>query len=220
MIIGGNATVYVSNLDDAIRFYTSSLGLQLTNRFGGHWATVQTGPSYWTTDEAGAGLTIGLHPASPRYPAPGTTGGVGYGLETYEPIDEVAARLKARGVRVDEQIVRFEAGNVVSLVDLDGLPTYVHEFPPDMLPESDLAGADDDAGAAAVVNAISGGHAIVYVSDMDAAIRFYTESLGLKLTNRFGDRFATVEAGRLVVAIHPRTARTPTAGGKGSVISG
>ena len=52
MISGGNTTVYVSNLDAAIRFYTESLGLKLTNRFGDRWATIETGPSYWS--EAGA----------------------------------------------------------------------------------------------------------------------------------------------------------------------
>ncbi|HEX4134941.1 MAG TPA: VOC family protein [Bryobacteraceae bacterium] len=56
MISGGNATVFVSNMDAAVRFYTEVLGLKLTNRFGDNWATV----------EAGKGLTIGLHPASPK----------------------------------------------------------------------------------------------------------------------------------------------------------
>lgn len=31
---------------------------------------------------------------------------------------------------------------------------------------------------------ISGGNATVYVSDMDAGVRFYSEKLGLSLTNR------------------------------------
>lgn len=45
---------------------------------------------------------------------------------------------------------------------------------------------------------------------MDAAIRFYTDTLGLTLTNRFENHFATVEVGRsLVLGIHPRTPRTP-----------
>ncbi|MBV9406199.1 MAG: VOC family protein, partial [Acidobacteriaceae bacterium] len=48
MITGGNATVFVSNMDAAIDFYTQVLGLRLTNRFGDHWATV----------DAGKGLTI------------------------------------------------------------------------------------------------------------------------------------------------------------------
>ena len=56
MISGGNATVYVSDMDTAVRFYTETLGLTLTNRFGNHWATLEAGPCYWTHGEAG--LTI------------------------------------------------------------------------------------------------------------------------------------------------------------------
>jgi catechol 2,3-dioxygenase-like lactoylglutathione lyase family enzyme len=67
---------------------------------------------------------------------------------------------------------------------------------------------------------VSGGHAIVYVSDMDRAIDFYSRTLGLTLTNRFENHFATVEVGSLVLAIHPRTARTPIPGTKGSVTLG
>jgi catechol 2,3-dioxygenase-like lactoylglutathione lyase family enzyme len=217
MIADGNATVHVANLDDAIRFYTESLGLTLTNRFGGHWATVRTGPSYWTSHEVLAGLTIGLHPPTVKAAAPGTMGGVGYGLETYAPIESVVERLTERGVRVDAEIIRFEAGNVTALVDQDGLATYVHEFPPEMVPDEER---ESDAYAEDVAKVIAGGHAIVYVSDMDAAIRFYTKTLGLPLTNRFGNHFATAEAGSLVLGIHPKTPRTPTPGEKGSVTLG
>jgi catechol 2,3-dioxygenase-like lactoylglutathione lyase family enzyme len=219
MISGGNATVYVSDLEAAIQFYTERLGLKLTNRIGQQWATVQTGPSYWTTDEVGAGLTLGLHPHSAKYPRPGTPGGVGFGLETYEPADEVAEELTRRGVRVDKEIIRFEAGNVFCMVDHDGLPTYVHEFPPEMLPESELS--DTKArDREPVAGMIAGGHAIVYVRNMDAAVRFYTETLGLRLTYRFEDKIAFAEAGRLVIAIHPKTPNTPDPGSKGSVMLG
>jgi catechol 2,3-dioxygenase len=214
MIAGGNATVYVADMDAAIEFYTSALGLKLSNRFGQQWATVEAGPSYWTAAGAAAGLTIGLHPVSTTHAAPGTTGGVGFGLETYAPSERVTAALVERGVRVDAEIVRFEAGNVFGLVDHDGLATYVHEFPPFML-EGVEANAGADRG-----ELISGGHAIVYVSNMDTSIRFYEKTLGLTLTNRFGDSFATVEAGRLVLAIHPKTSRTPDPGAKGSVALG
>ena len=219
MISGGNATVYVADLDEAIQYYSERLGLTLTNRFGGHWATVEAGPSYWTSGEAGAGLTIGLHPRSPRAASPGTKGGVGFGLETYAPIDEVMRRLVENGVRVDGEVIRFEAGNVVSLVDQDGLPTYVHEFPPEMVADADRAGGVAP-GYDPAARTIAGGHAIVYVSEMDAAIRFYTKTLGLTLTNRFGNNFATAEAGRLVLGIHPKTPRTPSPGEKGSVTLG
>jgi catechol 2,3-dioxygenase-like lactoylglutathione lyase family enzyme len=67
---------------------------------------------------------------------------------------------------------------------------------------------------------VSGGHAIVYVSDMDRAIRFYTDALGLRLTYRHADDFATAEAGKFLLAIHPRTPRTPTPGAKGSIMLG
>src|SRR5215472_12167280 len=98
MISSGNATVFVSNMDRAVRFYTEVLGLKLTNRFGDHWATV----------EAGKGLTIGLHPASPQYPAPGTKGGIMLGLEIDEPIDRAIARLAERGVRMTGPVVKSE----------------------------------------------------------------------------------------------------------------
>ena len=117
-------------------------------------------------------------------------------------------------------IIRFEAGNCVGFEDPDGTPTYLHEFPPEMVPETDLAADEDPAGDAASAM-LSGGHAIVYVSNMDAAVRFYSDVLGLNLTNRYGDKWATVEAGRnLVIGLHPRTPRSPAPGTKGSVMLG
>jgi catechol 2,3-dioxygenase-like lactoylglutathione lyase family enzyme len=217
MISGGNATVYVADMDAAVQFYTATLGLALTNRFGNHWATLEAGPCYWS--EKGAGLTIGLHPVSPAHPAPGSAGGVGYGLETYEPAERVLARLQDRGVRITSEIIRYEGGNCFMLLDLDGLKTYVNEFPPDMVPLTDLGGEDHTAKASPSSSRL-GGHAIVYVSNMDAGVRFYSEKLGLPLTNRYGDQFATVEAGDLVLAIHPRTPNTPDPGTRGSVTLG
>jgi len=209
MISGGNATVYVANMDAAVRFYTGTLGLTLTNRFGNHWATLESAPTFWS--ENGARLTIGLHPASSAHAVPGTAGGIGYGLETYEPAERVMARLQERGTRISSEIIRYEGGNCFMLLDLDGLNTYVNEFPPDMVPESDRHGQEA---------ARLGGHAIVYVSNMDHGVRFYSEKLGLPLTNRYGDQFATVEAGSLVLAIHPKTPNTPDPGTKGSVSLG
>src|ERR1700761_6283737 len=110
MISGGNATVFVSNMDRSVRFYTEVLGLRLTNRFGDSWATV----------EAGKGLTIGLHPASEKYPAPGVKGAMMLGLEIDEPIEGVLARLNEKGTRAKSPIVRTEMGNFVHLEDPDG----------------------------------------------------------------------------------------------------
>ncbi len=65
MIEGGTPTIYVSDMDRAVEFYTEVLGLRLESRYGNEWASV----------DAGKGMTIGLHPAAERMGAPGTLAG-------------------------------------------------------------------------------------------------------------------------------------------------
>ena len=139
MISAGNVTVMISNMDRAIQFYTETLGLKLTNRFGDNWATV----------EAGRGLTIGLHPASPRHPAPGTKGSMMLAFEITEPIEHVIARLTEKGVHFTGPVIRDEPGNFVDLEDPDGNVIYLWEVSPGevdhaVVPSSELshAGAD------------------------------------------------------------------------------
>lgn len=127
MITGGNATVFVSDMDKSIRFYTEILGLRLTNRFGNNWATV----------EAGKGLTIGLHPASPNYPQPGTRGSMALGLEIGVSIEQAVARLSEHGVKVGG-IVRSEPGNFADCEDPDGNPIILWEVAL-TVPEPELA---------------------------------------------------------------------------------
>jgi len=129
MISGGNATIFVSNMDAAVRFYTEVLGLRLSNRFGDSWATV----------EAGKGLTIGLHPASTKYPAPGTKGAMMLGLEIDEAIDRVVARLSQKGVRMKGSVTRDESGNFAHLEDPDGTEIYLWEVNRQAVPESEFA---------------------------------------------------------------------------------
>jgi len=118
MISGGNITVIVSNMDASVRFYTEVLGMKLSNRFGDHWATV----------DAGHGLIIGLHPASPRYPVPGTRGGMLIGLEIDEPIQQVVDRLSGQGVRFLGSIIKDGgAGNFADFEDPDGNWLYLWE---------------------------------------------------------------------------------------------
>jgi predicted enzyme related to lactoylglutathione lyase len=131
MISGGNATVFVSNMDRAVQFYTEVLGLKLTNRFGNDWATV----------EAGKGLTIGLHPASPKYPAPGTNGATMIGLEIDQAIEGVVGRLSKMGVQIKSSVVRSEAGNFAHLEDPDGNEIYLWEVNPQAVPATELAHA-------------------------------------------------------------------------------
>ena len=46
------------------------------------------------------------------------------------------------------------------------------------------------------------GRVNVMVSDMDRAVRFYTETLGLKLINRYGDHYAEIQAPELLIGLH------------------
>ena len=127
MISGGNITVMVSNMDASVRFYTEVLGMKLTNRFGDHWATV----------DAGRGLILGLHPASLKYPVPGTKGGTLVGLEIDEPIQKVVERLRGKGVHFLGPIVNDAgAGSFVDLEDADGNFIYLWEVNPGMMEEN------------------------------------------------------------------------------------
>ena len=43
------------------------------------------------------------------------------------------------------------------------------------------------------------------VSDMDQAIEFYTNKLGLELANRYWDHYAEVQAAELIIGLHPKS---------------
>jgi len=47
------------------------------------------------------------------------------------------------------------------------------------------------------------GNVTVMVSDMNSAIQFYVEKLGLTLKARYSDQFAQVAAPGLTIALHP-----------------
>src|SRR5690348_13059632 len=99
MYSGGNVTVYVSNMDRAVQFYSEVLGLKLAYRFGDHWAAV----------EAGKGLTIGLHPASNEMPA-GRKGSMAIGLELTGSINDAMKKLQAKGVKFQNVVNEGKAG--------------------------------------------------------------------------------------------------------------
>jgi predicted enzyme related to lactoylglutathione lyase len=116
MVTGGNATVFVTNMNAAIGFYTGVLGLKLSSHYGEHWATV----------EAGA-FNIGLHPKSETAAAPGTCGSIQIGLIIDEPTEAAVARLKSSGVKCVGEIKRGDGGSFVSFSDPDGNELYLWE---------------------------------------------------------------------------------------------
>jgi catechol 2,3-dioxygenase-like lactoylglutathione lyase family enzyme len=131
MVSGGNATVFVSNMDASIRFYADVLGMKLTNRFGNDWATLKAGDT----------LTIGLHPVSPNYPPPGTKGAIALGLEIDTTIEVAIARLLDKGIAIKGTVTRSDPGNFASLEDPDGNQIYLWGVNRTIVPEPELAHA-------------------------------------------------------------------------------
>jgi catechol 2,3-dioxygenase-like lactoylglutathione lyase family enzyme len=117
MIHGGNATVYVSDLDRAIAFYTQALGLKLRMRAANHWAEI----------DAGKDLVIGLHPTTPHSPKPGTPGAIQIGLLVHEPLPQVMKTLAGRGVKFQGPMIEDSGFRFAFLSDLDGNPIYLWE---------------------------------------------------------------------------------------------
>jgi catechol 2,3-dioxygenase-like lactoylglutathione lyase family enzyme len=117
MFASGNVTIYVSNMDAAVSFYSQTLGLKLAYRFGDHWASI----------EAGKGLTIGLHPASAESPA-GRPGSMAIGLELTGTIEEARKTLEARGVKFGRLIDEGKAGKFLGFEDPDGNQLYLAEL--------------------------------------------------------------------------------------------
>jgi catechol 2,3-dioxygenase-like lactoylglutathione lyase family enzyme len=117
MIRGGNATIYVTDMDRAVAFYTQSLGMQLAFRAGDHWAMI----------DAGDGFQLGLHPAGPSSPTPGAIGGITIGLAVDEPIEQVVDTLKTRGVDVYGPVSDRDELRLAFLTDPDGNQLYLAE---------------------------------------------------------------------------------------------
>jgi predicted enzyme related to lactoylglutathione lyase len=68
---------------------------------------------------------------------------------------------------------------------------------------------------------ITAGNVTVYVSDMDRAVAFYVNQLGLKLGQRFGNHWAEIRVGdTLVIGLHPKTDKGPAPGTPGSMTIG
>jgi catechol 2,3-dioxygenase-like lactoylglutathione lyase family enzyme len=110
-IRGGNASVYISDMDRAVAFYTEALGLPLKTRIGGEWAEI----------DAGEGLVIGLHPARPpATPPPGAGGAINIELRVWQPLEQVVADLEGRGVRFNGPIQDYENVRLASFSDQDG----------------------------------------------------------------------------------------------------
>ncbi len=117
MLKSGNATVFVSDMNRAVAFYTQTLGLRLNKRFGDDWAEVGIEGE----------ITIGLHPSGPKSPKPGSRGAISIGFLVSEPLDSVVTRLMAEGARFSGPIVDDDAVRLAHFSDPDGNELYLCE---------------------------------------------------------------------------------------------
>lgn len=107
-------TIFVADMDRAIRFYSEVLNCKIQFHFGNEWAQLQ----------ALDGMTIGLHPASNENPA-GVKGSIHLGILVEDSIQKVVDEMTAKGVkflgpvRDDEQIL------FAAFEDPDGNPLYL-----------------------------------------------------------------------------------------------
>lgn len=118
MIRGGNATIFVSSMDQSVQFYTEVLGLKLEYRAGDHWASI----------DAGDGLKLGLHPSSPSAAAPGTKGSIQIGLMVTETLEKVIAAISSRGGIFKGEIHDDDAVRIAFIDDPDGNELYLCEL--------------------------------------------------------------------------------------------
>jgi catechol 2,3-dioxygenase-like lactoylglutathione lyase family enzyme len=118
MFQGITATIFVSDMDRAVDFYTNTLGLPLAGRWGNEWAGI----------DLGKGTAIGLHPAKdPHSPTPGTRGAIQVGLAVDKPLDEVVRDLQSRGVTFRGPIIDDVQVRLAYFGDPDGNDLYLIE---------------------------------------------------------------------------------------------
>jgi predicted enzyme related to lactoylglutathione lyase len=118
MINGGNTTIYVTDMDRAVKFFTETLGLRLDYQAGPEWAQI----------DAGKGLILGLHGTGHGAEA-GKDGSTIVGFEVDEPIAQVYETLVARGVKFDGPPVDTGHVKLAHFRDPDGNAFYLSQTP-------------------------------------------------------------------------------------------
>ena len=109
--LGGNASIYVTDMERAVAFYTEKLGLNLKVRVGTEWAEL----------DAGKGLVIGLHLARPPATVPaGTAGSINIELAAAGKLDDIVAEMKRRGVVFKGETQEWPAVRLATMLDPDG----------------------------------------------------------------------------------------------------
>jgi catechol 2,3-dioxygenase-like lactoylglutathione lyase family enzyme len=104
-------TLMVPDLDEAVGFYTATLGLRLKARYGKEFAVVEA-----------PGLTIGLHPQAKEHSSPPMS--IGLGVDSLEA---AMPRLTARGVKFIGAIAEDPPVRIAHFEGPGGTPLYLCE---------------------------------------------------------------------------------------------
>lgn len=108
-----NITLLVPDMEEAVRFYTVTLGLKLKARYGDEFAMVEA-----------PGLTIGLHP-EPKAPSDSAHPiSIGLGVDSLEA---TMAELSARGVEFVGAIAEDPPVRIAHFAGPGGVPLYLCE---------------------------------------------------------------------------------------------
>ncbi|MDX1445776.1 VOC family protein [Lishizhenia sp.] len=102
--------IMVNDMDHSVKFYTETLGLELLNRWGNHYAEIQA-----------ADLTLALHEKNKGHQV-GTTCSIGFGVRSFD--DEVAV-LQSKGIAVSVEQDAYV--RLAHFQDPDGHPLFLAE---------------------------------------------------------------------------------------------
>ena len=106
----GLITILVRDLDEAVKFYTGTVGLELKSRYGNEFALVQ-----------GPGISIGLHPAKDGNQEPGRTS-IGLSVDSLEAAME---SLSQRGLQFTRGITEDPPMRFAFFTDPNGVELYL-----------------------------------------------------------------------------------------------
>lgn len=134
MLRDGHVTVMVKDLERAIGFYTTQLGLSLKLHVPGKWAEVQ-----------GADLTIGLHGPGEHGAPAAANGTVSIGF-TVDRLDVAMPALQERGIQFAPQVAGDGPVKLAFFKDPDGTSLYLCELQPEASSTAVMAGSAEDRG--------------------------------------------------------------------------